>query len=80
MLIPLLSISSTVANCTDEVIIKQADRKRTGKHENIPDSNEYLCDPKMLIEWPDVDPEIALNWPDIDTKMFVPPAGTNENR
>lgn len=39
-------------------------------------AGEYLCDPKMLVEGPDIDPKIALAGPDIDPGILIsPPAG-----
>ena len=35
--------------------------------------NEYLCDPGMLIEGPDIDRKIVLQGPDIDPGIAVPP-------
>jgi len=36
---------------------------------------EFLCDPKMIIEGPDIDPKIVLNGPEIDPGMLVSPPG-----
>ncbi|AGC69683.1 hypothetical protein Cst_c27400 [Thermoclostridium stercorarium subsp. stercorarium DSM 8532] len=41
----------------------------------VNDGNSYLCDPKMIIEGPDIDPKIAVEGPDIDRGILLhPPA------
>lgn len=43
--------------------------------ENKDDHDKNLCDPKMIIEGPDIDPKIVMAGPDIDPGMLIPPPG-----
>lgn len=47
------------------------------EHKNTENDNEYICDPKMLIEGADIDPKIAIEGPDIDPSIAITPPGEN---